>query len=160
MKLIALTQGQFAKVDDEDFDNLSRVRWCAQYSKNSDSFYAKSRSSRTLGKPKTIYLHRLIMGFPEGMKVDHKNGDTLDCQKSNLRICTNSENLMNRKGATSASKSGVRGVCWHNVAKKWRAEICINRRTKYLGLFADIEDASRVVVNARSEYFGEFAGGA
>lgn len=41
-------------------------------------------------------FHRLIMNAPDDMEVDHKYGKTLDCRKSNLRICIHAENGKNQ----------------------------------------------------------------
>lgn len=99
------------------------------------------------------------MGNPPGKKVDHENHDTIDCQKSNLRICDNSQNMMNRKGAASHSKSGVRGVHWHKRARKWTSQIRAYGVVYHLGLFVEMDDAARAYLKARKKYFGEFMGG-
>ena len=99
MKLIPLTQGKFAKVDDADFEWLSKYKWYAKNTRNKDedsgSYYA-ARFQRTGGNPTTIYMHREITNCPDGKEVDHKNRDRLDNQRGNLRVCTRKENLENR----------------------------------------------------------------
>ena len=92
---IPLTQGQFAKVDDADFEWLSEYKWYAKKS-GPDRPYRAARSKRTNGQVVTIYMAREIMDCPVGMEVDHKNRDELDNRREILRVCTRKENLENR----------------------------------------------------------------
>ena len=97
MKLIQLTQGQFAKVDDADYEWLSKYKWYAKKS-NPDAPYRAACFQRVFGQPMTIYMAREIMKCPNGMEVDHNpDRDTLNNQRENLRICTKKENLANRR---------------------------------------------------------------
>ena len=80
-KLIPLTQGKYAIVDDEDFDELSKHKWCLMFTKGRS--YAVRRPSENL----TILMHRFILNPPKQMDTDHKNGDGLDNRRSNLRAC-------------------------------------------------------------------------
>lgn len=93
---------------------------------------------------KTIYLHRLITDAPNGMDVDHINGDTLDNLDSNLRVVTHLAN-MNNIGARSNSKSGIRGVCWIKRNKAWKAYY----REKCIGFFPTKEAAAEAVKDYR-----------
>lgn len=95
MKLIPLTQGEFTKVDDADFVWLSGYNWYAKRSRPGGSFRA-ARSRRINGQVTTIYMAREIMDCPAGKEVDHKDRDTLNHQRENLRVCTKKENLENR----------------------------------------------------------------
>lgn len=101
-------------------------------------------------------LHRLIMNAPKGMSIDHINGDKSDNRKSNLRICTNSENLRNR-GSQSNNTSGYKGVSWSKELKKWRTQICINKKHIHVGLFKDKIEAAKAYNEAAIKYHGEFA---
>lgn len=150
MKLIPLTRGQFAKVDDEDFELFGKTKWYA--SVNGRHMYA----ARKNGGESAVYLHRAIMNAPSGMVVDHINHDTFDCRKKNLRICAVGQNNMNRRGASSHSKSGVRGVYWHKRAGKWTAMLRLNGKGRYLGLFVSKKAAAMAFSSATREYFGEF----
>ncbi len=94
MKLIPLTQGKFAQVDDEDYDYLNQWKWYT--TKNHKTFYA-ARHIRINGKQKLIYMHRVIMNIIKGYKTDHIDHNGLNNQKYNLRICTCQENNRNRK---------------------------------------------------------------
>ena len=158
MKLIPLTQGQFAKVDDEDFEKFGGFKWCAKWSECTNSFYAHRETYKSCGGRTTSTLHRSVMGNLPGTLVDHRNSDTLDCQKENLRICSRSQNAMNRKGATAKSKSGIRGVSLYKPNGKWVAHIKINGKNKNLGYFEMKEDAAAAYAAANKKYYGEFGG--
>lgn len=140
MKLIPLTQGKFAKVDDEDFERFGKFNWHASHAPEINSHYAQRRING-----KTSFLHREIMGNPSGLKVDHINHDTLDCQRHNLRTCTNSQNMANRNGLSANNTSGVRGVDWDKRGRKWRARVMVNQKHVCLGSFSNIKDAEEAV---------------
>ena len=160
MKMIPLTQGQVALVDDEDFERFGHLEWGALKRKDG-TFYAVGSNPIYREKPHTIYLHRAIMGVTDPkIDVDHKNHDTLDCRRrKNLRICTRSQNMANRKGSQSNSISGTRGVSWHVKSGKWTACLQVNKRYIYLGVFKKKEDAAAAYAVANREHFGEFGGG-
>ena len=90
MKQVPLTQGYFAMVDDEDFGKVAG--YPCYYQKGAFTEYAVCY----LGEQKTIGMHRLITNAPEGMVVDHIDGNGLNNQKLNLRLVTTKENLNNR----------------------------------------------------------------
>ena len=92
--------------------------------------------------------------WPENC-MDHKNGVRTDNRFENLRPATYSENNCNRK--FTGSRSGVKGVTWHSIGKKWQARIKVNRIEIHLGLFDNIGDASAAYWKAARHYFGEFA---
>lgn len=144
MKQIKLTKGKYALVDNEDYEWLNQWKW----SVNSNNYPSRYE------KKEFITMHRFIMKPPKGMQVDHKDGDRLNNQKFNLRICTPSQNCSYRKASTIA-KSGYRGVTKHN--DKWRARIEINGKKKHLGLFSTAKEASIVYKKAAKVYFGDFS---
>jgi hypothetical protein len=147
MKKIELTKGKFAIVDDEDFEWLNQWKW--QYDSHG---YATRKLWIIGGKGKTekIYLHRLIMDNPTNKEVDHINRNKLDCRKSNLRLVTHSQNLLNRP-ANSNNTSGYKGVFFDKSRNKWKAMIKINYRSIFLGRFNTAKEAS----NAYLEFGGQ-----
>jgi len=107
---------------------------------------------------KTYQNHRIIYlwwyGFlPEF--VDHIDTVKINNFISNLRECTISQNGWNSK-ISSDNTSGVKGVTWHKGSKKWQAQIQVNKKSLYLGVFNNIESAELIVKNKRSEIHGEF----
>jgi len=158
MKLIPLSQGKFAKVDDEDFAKLSGSEWYAH--KGHSGFYAVRNGPRlTSGNQSTVYMHRVIMNAPIGSEVDHKNHDTLDNQKSNLRVGTKYNNMKNRRGAPKHSKSGIRGVYWFKSKSRWGASIQVDGKRIFLGLHDEKSSAASAYASANKKYFGDFGGG-
>lgn len=126
--------------------------WCAMKVKS--DYYAYGQIQYAPNKGRSILLHRWIMGSPKGMVIDHINHDKLDNRRSdNLREATVSENGQNRRGAASHCISGVRGVTWDKVTKQWQARLRVNGKNKLLGRYNTIDDAERVVKEARAKYF-------
>lgn len=151
MKEIKLTQGKVALVDDADFEMLSQYKWHV-IKQPARGCYIASTYSKI--KRSAVQMHRLIMKTPKGMDTDHINGDTLDNRRSNLRICTRSQNQMNKCRARN-NTSGFKGVS--RSGKKWMAYIKINRKLKHLGVFKDKLEAHQAYIAACKKYHGEYS---
>lgn len=156
MKEIQLSKGYVALIDDEDFEYLSQFRWYLKPDKN--HFYAHANiKDLSTGKYKPTLMHRLIMKVNKThMHIDHIDMNGLNNQKSNLRICSNSDNSRNRT-KTRDNTSGYKGVHWTQKNKKWRAMIVVNGKTIHLGYFKDLISAAKAYNEAAVKYFGEFA---
>lgn len=96
-------------------------------------------------------MHRFLMNPPDGMVVDHINGNSLDNRKSNLRIVTNAQNMQNRK-VHSNSLTGVRGVTWHKVRKYYAVRCTIDGKSTEIARCKTLEEASKLAVEARRKY--------
>lgn len=95
MKLIPLSRGLFAQVDDEDFDMVNRFKWSVI--KCGNNFYAK-RNIRVDSKVRSMSLHIYIIGKqPDGLMIDHRDANMLNDQRNNLRVCTQIQNQQNQK---------------------------------------------------------------
>jgi hypothetical protein len=105
MKLIRLTQNQFAQVDDSDYESLNQYKW---YAIKDNTYYAVRYSKE---KNKIIQMHREIMQTPRSLIVDHRDHNGLNNQRYNLRNCTIAENHRNRIGR---GKSQYKGICCLN----------------------------------------------
>lgn len=152
-KRIPLSQGQFALVDDADYESLSKHNWFV-----SKKGYAFRNARRDDGRPTTIYMHREIAGASKRQMVDHINGIKADNRRSNLRIANHSQNMMNcRPIAFEGRTSRYKGVFWHRERRIWMAYIKIHGRSTYLGSFQREEDAAIAYDQAARDRFGEFA---
>lgn len=154
MKKIPLTQGLFTLVDDDDYPYLSQFSWYAK-SSGGDTFYAY-RSVGSYEKYKKVIMHREIMNPPDGLIVDHIDGNGLNNQKSNLRICTHAENMHNRR-MNRENTSGYKGVCFAKNMNKWLAQIVVGGKKIKIGYYDDLLEAARAYDVAAVHYFGGFA---
>ena len=138
------------KIDNDDLEKCSKLTW--HYAKNKDSKYIQTRVNG-----KMIKLHRYIMNIDNSnLLVDHISRDTLDNRKSNLRICTYQQNSFN-KSIRIDNTSGITGISFHNINKKWRAKIKYNNLTIHLGYFEDINEALINRRVAEEILFGEYS---
>ena len=153
MRQIPLTKGQFAIVDDSDYEQLSKYRWCAQ---KRDNTYHAARRQRLHEGGAYVYMHRQIMGVESSVEVDHRDGNGLNNQRRNLRVCTSANNNFAFQHKRANKTSQFRGVSLHRCGK-WRASLQISCRQIHLGLFEDeVAAASAYDAGARI-HFGEFA---
>ena len=152
MKEIPLTQGVVVVIDDEDYERVSRYHWCL--SENRKTSYAVKHTRLPNGKKVKFSMHRLITNAPKHLEVDHKDGNGLNNTRSNLRLVTRSQNMMN-KGKQSNGHSGYKGVTRHR--SKWNARIQANGKTTDLGLFSTPEIAAKIYDQAAETLHGEFA---
>lgn len=156
MKRIKLTQGQVALVDDNDFSFLSLWKWYAAKTTGSKGFYAV-RKTRIDGVRRMLYMHRVVAdrcGITSRM-IDHRNRNSLDNRRHNLRAATPAQSSMNRNKWDSSSR--FKGVSWHTRQKKWTANIRVDRKLKHLGSFNSELDAARAYDTAARKSFGSFA---
>ncbi len=150
MKQIELTKGQFALVDDEDFEKLNSINWIAIKPRN--KFYAVHNNS----KNHKTYMHRMILDVTsKGQYVDHIDGNGINNQRYNLRICSNAQNLMNR-GLNKNNSSGFKGVYFSNSKNCWVAQIKVNRK-KITRLAKTATEAAKKYNDLAVQFFGEFA---
>lgn len=105
---------------------------------------------------KFFYLHRFIANTPKGMVTDHINGNRLDNRKSNLRICTTRENVINSKLSVN-SQTGFRGVSFRKNRNKFRAYLMVNRKQIFLGSYTKLKDAIKARIIGEKKYFGKYA---
>lgn len=139
-----------ALIDLDDVDKVKNIKWHrSELQRN--TYYCLSNDSEWKR------IHRLIMGVTDkNIIVDHINHNGLDNRKSNLRVCTNNQNICNCLTPKN-NKSGHKGVYWSGERKKWCAQISINNKTKSLGRYNTIEEAIEAREKAAKEYYGEFA---
>jgi len=155
MKEIKLSRGRIALVDDNDFGRINAHKWHLNNPRH--CCYAERNVPMKNGNGFTaMRMHREIMNAPDGMEVDHIDGNGLNNQKSNLRLCTHSQNQANRKMQKN-NRSGFRGVSWRKRERRWAAVVSIDGKRRYLGYFISIYDAAKARDNVVASHFGDFA---
>lgn len=150
--IISKTHGTHeVMVDDEDYDRVIKIKWHIRKERN--VFYVASTILR-----KSILMHRFILGVTDPkIQVDHKDRDGRNNQRFNIRLCTNSQNQMNKK-AKGASK--YLGVSIARIREKyiyWVGAIHVNGKYIRLGYFKVEEDAAKAYDEAAKKYHGEWA---
>ena len=155
---IALSRGLSTEVDSEDFD-LADSNWYAAKGHREGLYYAR-RGVWVNGKLGKLWMHRVIMerilgrALGKDELVDHKDRNSLNNHRSNLRIASTSQNQANRIG-WGLNRSGYKGVYATNG--KFRALITVKKKRIHLGYFSEAIQAYEAYVKASALYFGEFA---
>lgn len=164
MKEIKLPSGHICIIDKSDYELVKNYKWSISgygYAR-AVTYGERGRNLKGTLIQKVIKMHRLIIGAKENESVDHKNGNPLDNRRSNLRICTMSQNISN-VGIRSNNKSGYKGVIkmigkdHENRKKKWLAYISVGGKRIYGGYFFTKEEAAKKYNEMASEYHKEFA---
>lgn len=152
MKKILLSNGDFALVSDEDFDKVSQFKWHVA------NGYARAHRYDEKGNKVSFLMHRYILGLGKGNRMvgDHINHNKLDNTRSNIRICTPSQNSQN-KNIGSTNTSGYKGVSFNAATKKWYAQITVNWTTTRLGSFDTPKKAHVAYCKAARAAHGKFA---
>jgi len=146
MKLIPLTKGKYAKVDDEDYEYLNQWKW----------HYSTGHAYRKDSNNQTVAMHHLVLPRNRGLVVDHINGEGTDNQKSNLRLVTNQQNSFNSQKKPGNNK--YKGVCTKaHYQNKYFASISKNRKQYFIGYFEN-EHHAALAYDLWADYFhGQYA---
>jgi len=156
IRYVPLTQNRFTVVDTEEFIRITQWLWTAVRDPKTGIYYA-IRTDTENGY-KTVRMHNFILGLPY---IDHKNGDGLDNRKSNLRECTQAENMWNRR-ISSSNTSGYKGIKIHKPTvdrggkKIWTADVSKDGIRYHLGYFYTALEAHIARCIKAKELHGEF----
>jgi hypothetical protein len=149
--MIINIKGYDVLVDDDIAPMILARKWHVSRRKN--RVYFASTVYTKDGKSYEIRLHRLLACAVDGLSVDHKNGNTLDNRRENLRVCTNAENTRNQPDRRR-SKAGYRGVV--QAGDRFKAKIMHEGKNIHIGYFNTAEEASQAYERKAKELFGEF----
>ncbi len=149
-----LMGGQITLIDREDVSKMEGYNWRIQTGKGGKIY--------VVGYPvgfwsQLILLHRFILNPPKHLDIDHRNGNGLDNRKSNLRICTRSQNLANQVRQSRSKTSSYKGVYLSKKDGVWVSKIKTNGHRIFLGRFNSEFFAALAYDKAAKEIFGEFA---
>lgn len=149
---IPLSRGATSVIDDIDAD-LANFKWCL-----ANRYAVRGCRGRQIALHRIILARILERELQPGEVCDHRNGNGLDNHRSNLRVCTQSQNSKNQKMRVT-NTSGYRGV-WidksESEPRKWYACIKVNRKSIHLGRFNTPEEAAAAYESAAEHYFGEW----
>lgn len=142
-----LPTGEEFFLDVDDYPLISTTKWYRCNKTSGEHPY--------VGDKNGVCIHRVIMGFPKEVEIDHINLNPLDNRRCNLRICTHQQNQCNQP-LQKNNASGVTGLSFYQPRKKYRARIKYFQRELHLGYYSSFVEA----VQARNEgmriLFGEF----
>jgi hypothetical protein len=150
---IFLSEGKWTIIDARDYYWLNSYKWIVYGNKN--NFYAVRNSIVAPNETRPVYMHRVIMNPPPGLFVDHRNCDSLDNRRSNLRFATPSQNMQNRRKKKNTT-SKYRGV-WLLSNGKYESQVSHKGKKIWLGWFDSEIDAAHAFDRAVKKYHGEFA---
>lgn len=151
MKTITLSLGFVTKVDDTDYEELSKLSWYAYKNgkKYGNWYAARSQQPR-------IFMHTLLID-PKGFYIDHADSDSLNNQRYNLRIATGSQNSANRR--ISSTKKGVQymGVYQRRIDGKYYGHCEKNKKRYTTGFYESLTTAVLERNKLAVRLHGEFA---
>ena len=153
--MIPLTNGGFVFVDDSDYEKVNKLKW--RKVKDRNRYYAVSTTVKNKNTRTYLKLHRYILNAPDGILVDHNNGNGLDDRRQNIRLCNESQNNFNRELLRN-NTTGMTGIYYMKKGnKRWWAYIWHNSKRHGLGCYFTKEDAIIARIEAEKKYFGEFS---
>lgn len=156
MKEIPLTKGMVAIVDDADYERVACYKWHADGKPGHYYAYRNVRVYPDRYHPqRRISLHAFLMNPPDGIIVDHRDGNGLNCTRDNMRFATYSDNARNSRPKSRTSR--YKGICYYKKLRKWGAFCIYQGKQHYLGVFTTPEDAARAYDAKAREWYGRFA---
>jgi len=147
---IPLTKGQFSIVNAYLYAWLMQWVWHAQWVAKMGAYYAVRKQDG-----KSVYMHQQILGLKSGL-TDHKNRNTLDNRRENIRPCNHAQNAANTAKHRN-NTSGFKGVTWSISNNGWVAQCCVHGKHHYLGTHSTKEEAAAAYHKFAIQKRGEFA---
>lgn len=145
--IVPLTKGRWARVDVADWERISHRSWA----------FKKTGYAQAKLRGRQVLLHRFVLGDECPAEVDHINRDRLDCRRSNLRPATRSQTNMNKRSRHARPLKGITLIRYRSGNTRWQAQIGIDGKSIYLGVFNTREQAAEAYKKAAAKHFKEFA---
>lgn len=136
-------------VDITDFHKVIEYHWTPDYNNKCKVIYATSKI-----KGKNTRIHNFL--YPEADEVDHRDHDGLNNRRSNLRSVYRFQNSYNARGHKNGT-SKYKGVSWDSQRKKWKTQIYINEKKKFIGRYTNEIQAAKEYDKAAHKAWGEYA---
>ena len=158
MKRIPLTQNQFALVDDDLFKVLSQYSWYAL--KREQTYYAAHAHGTNRTQRGVIYMHQMVYqlrGKRAPITIDHRDGNGLNNQTTNLRPATRRQQQFNKRKRRRPTSSRYLGVNWDALTGLWLVRVSIHGHARNLGRYADEFSAAWVRDYYARKYYGQYA---
>ena len=105
-------------IDKEDEEIVKKYKWYITVS---------SRGVKIVENIDGVFLYQILMPKKKGFEIDHKDLDTLNNRKSNLRYCTHQQNQINQS-LQKNNTSGFTGVRYCEQREKFIARIKISQK--------------------------------
>jgi hypothetical protein len=152
---IYLGEGRWTILESRDYYRLKNFRWyifgrCGK-------FYAQRSVIIANEHTLPVVMHREIIKAPKGKLVDHRNSDSLDNRRENLRFATRAQNRRNCGKTRKKTSSKYNGVSREKISRSWKMQIRRNGKTISSGRYKNEIDAAKAYDKAAKKYFGEFA---
>ena len=152
MRTISVS-GHSVMIDDQDYLHVNQFTW--HITKRKHTYYVFRYVKISTSKYTILLLHRDLMGCTkgDGKLIDHKDRNGLNCQRSNLRFCTRSQN---RANSVSSGGSKFKGVSWKKSKGLWRTALQFNGKHIHVGYFDNEIDAAKAYNAEAVKYHKEF----
>lgn len=158
---IELSRGYKSKIDDEDYELVTRYKWHANPKTFKNGKVYVRAAARIWHKEEKRYynwtLANWIMQPSKGLVVDHINRDPLDNRRRNLRICTQSENIFNKESSNLNRTSKYRGVHFDKSRahrkKHWMANLNHEGKSYRIGRFETEVEAAKAYNKLAKELY-------
>jgi hypothetical protein len=154
---IYLGEGKWTILEQDDYYRLKNFKWVVYGRGNcGDNLYAVRLKLIGPNRTTILSMHREIMNANDKRLVDHRNCNSLDNRRANLRFATKAENMRNRRKKKNATSQYI-GVHYYKPQGTWSCSILHDGKRIWLGRFESEIEAAYVFDKAANKYHGEFA---